>query len=197
MKVEGIILAAGLSTRAGTNKLILDIDGKTAIERCIYGMYDLCSKIIVVGGHRIEDIKGILDRYTRVELVYNPNYLEGMFSSVKKGLIHIKEERFLLIPGDYPVINKSTYKYMLGLNKDIIIPMYNGKKGHPVLMKSYLIEELLKDASYKTLRDFINKKGFTPINVQDPGILMDIDTMEDYRRAVLYFEESVNIRRHP
>ncbi|RXI48254.1 nucleotidyltransferase family protein [Clostridium tetani] len=197
MKVEGIILAAGLSTRAGTNKLILDIDGKTAIERCICGMYDLCSKIIVVGGHRIEDIKGILDRYTGVELIYNPNYLEGMFSSVKKGVIHIKEERFFLIPGDYPVINKKTYEDMLKLDKDIVIPMYNGKKGHPVLMKSYLIEELLKDASYKALRDFINKKGFIPIKVQDPGILMDIDTMEDYKRAVLYFQESVNIRKHP
>ncbi|CDI50677.1 nucleotidyltransferase family protein [Clostridium tetani] len=190
MKVEGIILAAGLSTRAGTNKLILDINGKAAIERCIYGMYDLCSKIIVVGGYRVEDIKDILDRYSKVELIYNPNYLEGMFSSVKKGLIHIKEERFFLIPGDYPVINKKTYEDMLKLDKDIVIPMYNGKKGHPVLMKSYLIEELLKDISCKTLRDFIDKKGFAPINVQDPAILMDIDTMADYKRAVLYFQES-------
>ena len=190
-------MAAGLSTRAGRNKLILDIGGKTAIERCIYGMYDLCSKIIVVGGHRIEDIKDILKRYPKVELIYNPNYLEGMFSSVKKGLSHIKEERFFLIPGDYPIIEKNTYENMIKVDKDIVIPMYNGKKGHPLLMKSYLIKELLKDTSCKTLRDFILKKGFASINVKDAGILIDIDTMEDYRRAVLHFQESANIRKHP
>lgn len=194
MKIEGIILAAGLSTRAGTNKLILDIDGKTVIERCIYGMYDLCSKIIVVGGHRMEEIKDVLDKYPKVELVYNPDYLEGMFSSVKKGLSHIKEERFFLIPGDYPVISKKIYEDMLKIDRDIVIPVYNGKKGHPLLMKSYLIKELLEDIHYETLRDFISEKGFTSINVEEPGILMDIDTMEDYKRACLYFASTAVYR---
>ena len=171
MKVEGIILAAGLSTRAGTNKLILDIGGKTVIERCIYGMYDLCSKIIVVGGNRIEEIEDILKKYPKVELIYNSDYLDGMFSSVKKGLVNIKEEKFFLIPGDYPVINKAIYKQMLKLDEDIVIPMYKGKKGHPLLMKSYLIEELIKSKQYNTLRDFVNIKGFKSINVEEPGIL--------------------------
>lgn len=188
MKVEGIILAAGLSTRAGTNKLILDIGGKTVIERCIYGMYDLCSKIIVVGGNRIEEIEDILKKYPKVELIYNSDYLDGMFSSVKKGLVNIKEEKFFLIPGDYPVINKAIYKQMLKLDEDIVIPMYKGKKGHPLLMKSYLIEELIKSKQYNTLRDFVNIKGFKSINVEEPGILMDIDTMEDYKEILLYFQ---------
>ncbi|WP_461615697.1 nucleotidyltransferase family protein [Clostridium sp. Marseille-QA1073] len=188
MKVEGIVLAAGLSTRAGTNKLILDIGGKTVIERCIYGMYNLCSKIIVVGGNRIEEIENILNKYPKVELIYNSNYLDGMFSSVKKGLINIKEEKFFLIPGDYPIINKEIYKQMLKLDEDIVIPIYKGKKGHPLLMKSYLIEELIKSKHYNTLRDFVNIKGFKSINVEEPGILMDIDTMEDYKEILLYFQ---------
>lgn len=188
MKVEGIVLAAGLSTRAGTNKLMLDVGGKTIIERCIYGMYDLCSKITVVGGNRIEEIKGILSKYPKVELIYNPDYLDGMFSSVKKGLMNIKAEKFFLIPGDYPVIDKEIYKQMLKLDEDIVIPMYKGKKGHPLLMKSYLIEELIKSKHYNTLRDFVNIKGFKSINVEEPGILMDIDTMEDYKEILLYFQ---------
>ncbi len=193
MKIEGVVLAAGLSTRVGENKLILDVDGKTVIERCILGMYDICSKIIVVGGHRVEDIEDILGNYSKVELIYNPNYLDGMFSSVKKGITNIKEERFFLIPGDYAVVNKKTYEDMLKVDNDIVIPMHNGRKGHPLLMKSYLIEELLKDISCKTLRDFIGKKGFIPIIVKDPGILMDIDTMEDYRETLLYFQERKEI----
>jgi molybdenum cofactor cytidylyltransferase len=188
MKVEGIVLAAGLSTRVGTNKLILDIGGKTVIERCIYGMYDICSKIIVVGGNRIEEIENILNKYPKVELIYNSDYLDGMFSSVKKGLMNIKEEKFFLIPGDYPVINKETYKQMLKLDEDIVIPMHKGKKGHPLLMKSYLIEELIKSKQCNTLRDFVNIKGFKSINVEEPGVLMDIDTMEDYQKILLYFQ---------
>ncbi|WP_291582265.1 nucleotidyltransferase family protein [Clostridium sp. UBA6640] len=188
MKIEGIVLAAGLSTRVGTNKLILDIGGKTVIERCIYGMYDICSKITVVGGNRIEEIEAILNKYPKVELIYNSDYLDGMFSSVKKGLMNIKEEKFFLIPGDYPVINKEIYKHMVKLDEDIVIPMHKGRKGHPLLMKSYLIEELIKSKHYNTLRDFVNIKGFKYINVEDPGILMDIDTMEDYQKILLYFQ---------
>jgi len=179
-KTEGIILAAGLSSRVGTNKLVLNIDGVTVIEKCILGMYDICSRIIVVGGHRVEDIKNILDKYPKVDLIYNSNYKNGMFSSVKKGLANVREERFFLIPGDYPLVSKETYEEMLKLDEDIIIPIYHGKRGHPLLVKSYLIKKLFTDDSCKTLRDFINKRGFTPVNVKDSGILKDIDTMDDY-----------------
>lgn len=186
MKVEGIILAAGLSSRAGTNKLILDVHGKTVIERCILSMYDLCSKIIVIGGYRIEDIKEIISKYPKVKLIYNDNHLEGMFSSIKKGLINIEGTRFFLIPGDYAAINKITYEKILTIDKDIVIPLYNKRRGHPLLMKSHLIKEILKDDSCKTLRDFINKNIVSFIDVDDAGILMDIDTMEDYA-IILHF----------
>lgn len=185
---EGLVLAAGLSSRVGTNKLILNIRGKTVIERCILSMYHICSRIIVVGGHKIEDIKYILKKYPKTELIYNPNYKDGMFSSVRKGLTNIQGERFFLIPGDYPIVNKQTYEYMLKIDEDIVIPVYKDKRGHPLLMKSHLIEELLKNTSYKTLRDFINTKKFTPINIKDPGILMDIDTIDDYNSIIKHIE---------
>lgn len=180
MKIEGIVLAGGLSSRAGTNKLLLDINGKTVIEKSILGMYDICSRIIVVGGYRIDEIKDILYKYPKVELIYNPDYLNGMFSSVKKGLINVKEKRFFLIPGDYPLVDKRTYKYMLNIDKDIVIPVYNKKRGHPLLMKSYLINEIISNNTFKTLRDFLSIKEITFIDVDDFGILMDIDTMDDY-----------------
>lgn len=186
MNIEGIILAAGLSTRARTNKLLLDIGGKTLIEKCILGMYDICSKIIVVGGHRVEEISNILSLYSKVELIYNHNYLDGMFSSVTKGLSEIKSEKFFLIPGDYPAIKKRTYDEMLKLDEDIIIPVYNGRRGHPLLMKSCLINELLENPCYNTLRDFIDEKGFNSVSVNDPGILMDVDTIKDYNKILSY-----------
>ncbi len=94
MKIQGIILAGGFSRRAGTNKLTLNIGKETVIDKCVCGMYHLCSEIIVVGGYRIEEIKDILDKYSKVKLIYNSNYINGMFSSVKKGLSYITSEKF-------------------------------------------------------------------------------------------------------
>ncbi|KMT20899.1 nucleotidyltransferase family protein [Clostridium cylindrosporum] len=181
MEVEGIVLAAGLSTRTGDNyKMSLDIDGKSIIERCIEGMYDVCSKIIVVGGHRIEEIHSILSRYNKVKVVYNENYRDGMFSSVKEGVRHITKERFFFTPGDYPIINKNTYNAILKIDSDIVIPRFNERKGHPILIKSYLIEDLLNNCNYTSLRDFVRSKYAIIIDVNDSGVLKDVDTMEDY-----------------
>lgn len=181
MKIEGIILAAGLSSRAGTNKLILEIDGIPIIEKCLLSMYDYCSRIIVVGGHKIDDIYYITKKYPKIDLVYNQDYLSGMFGSVKTGLKFLDGDRFFLTPGDYPMINNATYESMLKINEDIVVPIYNTKKGHPVLMKTYLADEIINDLNINSLRDFIEKKGSTTLEVVDPGILFDVDTIEDYK----------------
>ncbi len=181
MKIEGIILAAGLSTRAGTNKLILEIDHVPVIERCLLSMYDYCSRIIVVGGHKIDDIYPITKKYPKIDLAYNQDYLSAMFGSVKTGLRFLEGDRFFLTPGDYPMINKTTYKEMLGIDDDIVVPMHKGKKGHPVLIKTSLADEIINDSSISSLRDYIERKGSTTLNVIDPGILTDIDTIENYK----------------
>ena len=190
IKTEGIILAGGLSSRAGTNKLILEIDNITIIEHCILGMYDYCSKIIVVGGHRIDDIKKHLKKYSKVDLIHNENYLDGMFSSVKTGLKHLEGDRFFLTPGDYPMINKSTYEAMLKVNEDIVIPTFNKKKGHPILIKTHLRDEIVNNPSINSLRDYIWKKEPVTLEVEDSGILFDVDTMDDYYKTAPFWQKS-------
>ncbi|MBY6825582.1 nucleotidyltransferase family protein, partial [Clostridium botulinum] len=106
MSVDGIVLAAGLSSRVGRYKLALDIQGKTVIERCIESMYDICSNVIVVGGHNYNLLQDILKPYAKVKMILNENYIEGMFTSVKKGLYQVEEDKFFLIPADYPLIKK-------------------------------------------------------------------------------------------
>ena len=74
----------------------------------------------------------------------------------------------------------STYKYMLEQEGDIIVPVYEGRKGHPVLL-SYAMKELLLDEERDSnLKAFINRMGFKEVVVDDPFIRMDIDTLEDY-----------------
>ncbi len=188
---EGIILAAGFSKRAKAFKMTLDIGGKTLIENCIEGMYHACSRIIVVGGYRFENILPIVDKYPKAELILNENYKDGMYSSVKKGLEYIRGERFFLIPGDYPAVHMDVYESMLATDGEIVIPTCKGEKGHPVLMKSYLIKEIFQNSTCLSLRDFIDTKGFRTIEVQDRGILMDVDTMEDYIAVCSYVFQGI------
>lgn len=181
--MEGVILAAGFSSRAGSYKMALEINGETVIERCVKGMYCICSRIIVVVGYKAQVIKEILDEYPKVEIVYNRDYEEGMFSSVKEGFKYVQQDRFFFIPGDYPLVNKKVYKTLSDVSGDIIIPTYNGRKGHPVLISRNIAEELLRNKEFTNLRDFINYKGFIAVPVEDEGILIDIDTSEDYLKA--------------
>ncbi|GIM29266.1 hypothetical protein CPJCM30710_19320 [Clostridium polyendosporum] len=196
MEVEGVILAAGFSSRAGTYKMTLEINGETVIERCVKSMYDVCSRIIVVGGYRKEVIKEILDKYSKVEVVYNNAYEQGMFTSAIEGFKYIKEEKIFFTPGDYPLISKDVYDTLLKASGDIIIPSYNGKKGHPVLMKKCIVQELLQSTRFSTLKDFINSKGFVKVDVDEEGILIDIDTMEDYLKAKNIFRQNYRIQKH-
>lgn len=182
MSVEGIILAAGLSSRANTYKMTLMFEGKTIIEHSIGNMLNVCERIIVIGGYRIECLEPIVNRYEKVELAFNENYLDGMFSSVKKGFSLIKGDKFFFIPGDYPLINSEVYMELLKHEGDVIIPTYEGRKGHPILFKNSAAGEILGENKYSNLREYIRDKKQMLIPVNCRGILMDVDTMEDYER---------------
>jgi len=178
--VEGIILAAGFSRRAGVWKMALPIKGRTVIERAIMGMYPVVNRIIVVGGYNFKNLLKIIEKYEKVFPVYNENFPLGMFTSVQKGVEKVSGDRFFILPGDIPLVKPSTYKYMLEQEGDIIVPVYEGRKGHPVLL-SYAMKELLLDEERgSNLKAFINRMGFKKVIVDDPFIRMDIDTLEDY-----------------
>ncbi|CAG7839583.1 MULTISPECIES: nucleotidyltransferase family protein [Clostridium] len=184
MAVEGIILAAGLSSRAKTYKMTLKVGEKTVIENVIDNMLSVCSKIFVVGGYKIEKLEPIINKYKNVQLVFNENFMEGMFSSVKKGFSCIKEESFFFTPGDYPLIDKEVYRELIKKQGEIVIPTYKGRKGHPILMKSHLINEVLEENNYSNLREFIGSKSPVFLPVHNQGILLDIDTINDYNHVL-------------
>jgi molybdenum cofactor cytidylyltransferase len=182
MAIEGVIAAAGLSSRMGVHKLLMDLGGETLMEKCLKAMYEHCERIIVVGGYQINAIERIMQKYSRVKVVFNPDYQQGMFSSIKEGCKHVRAERFFFTPADYPIIMESTYANLLLVNGDIIVPSYQSFTGHPVLMKSALIKEMLSE-NYISLRDFIISKSSKKLELNDPGVLIDVDTMEDYLKV--------------
>jgi molybdenum cofactor cytidylyltransferase len=183
---EAIVLAAGYSSRFPEFKPLVKIKNKTVIELTISNLYDVCIRIFVVCGYRAEDIMKVLQIYDKIEFVMNENYSDGMFSSIIEGVKQVKSDNFFVVPADMPMIKKETYINLLKVKEDIVIPVYNEKKGHPVLMNRKFIPELLKEKRNSNFKEFIQKKNFILENTDDEGVLIDIDTIEDYKNINLH-----------
>lgn len=191
MSIDGVILAAGFSERAGQFKPALDLGGKPLLVRCVESMTDVCDRIIVVAGFNFDRITELIGHLAKVSVVINEKYELGMFSSVRRGIREVIGDRFLIIPGDQPVVKTVTFRQLLAVDDDIVIPRYNGKKGHPVLFKSNLIPEILAMSDTAILRNFIHSNEAIIIDVDDPGIGMDVDSLQDYEKVKAYYQKEM------
>lgn len=191
MYIEGIILAAGLSSRFPEYKMQMKIGEITVLERAILSMSMYVNKIYVVTGYNREIIEKICSNYSFVETIYNENYSDGMFSSIKKAVSKITGSRFFLMPGDYTMVKMDTFKYLLDQKGDVVIPSYDFKAGHPILLSSELAKEIMNSKATH-LRAFLRDYDKVYIPVSDEGVLLDIDTYEDYEDIKRRFEDEDN-----
>ncbi len=190
-KVCGLILAAGKSQRMGSIKPVLKIGGRTVIDHTTdmlkrAGITDIYT---VLGCHRDAILKEYQSRDT-VYIVDNPNYEDGMLSSVKAGVKAMVQnggyDAFVMVPADCPAISPDTVKKVIdafvGENK-IIKPDYHGRGGHPVLFSMEYADEIISNDFAEGLRTLIrsHNDNFLRIAVEDANCLMDMDTPENYR----------------
>ena len=178
MQYDSVVLAAGYSSRAGSDKMALTIGNRTILERVIDTLGGICGKIVVVGGHHQESTAEILKKYPNVTMVINKDYDSGMFSSVKRGVSEMNND-FFLVPGDYPLIKQETYKKLMECTGDMVVPVYKERKGHPVLIRQSLIKGILSEPIDSNLKVFRDRQKVEYIEVDDEGILWDVDTQED------------------
>lgn len=189
METEGVILAAGKSTRmAGEAKMAMDLSGKSVIQRSIDSLRPFCSRIVVVTGFHAEAVMESAGHSPEAVFMHNPDFGKGMFSSLRLGLRHAKGERILILPGDCPFITREVCEKLLQGEGDIVLPAYQGKHGHPVLLSRRAIEGLLADENCQSLQEYIQANEPEIIAVDHPEILWDIDTPEDYAKAADYFQ---------
>lgn len=180
---EGIILAAGYSSRTSTNKLLLEASGKSLILHAILSMQPYVSHIYVVTGHYHESISNHLKGLCNVTCIKNNNYEQGMFTSVITG-VKMTSKDFFILPGDCPFVSAETYKKLLLGSGKIRVPSYQGKKGHPIWITQHLKNNLITWQEDSNLKAFRNQIGYEEIKVLDPNILMDIDTDDMYKQAI-------------
>jgi len=162
------------------------IGNKTVLRRTLEHFEHICNRIVVVGGYRIdliqEQMKKIRLDNTTIEVVYNERFDEGMFSSVQKGCRALKEDTFFLTPGDFPLIKKSTIHALAMCPDEVVRPRYQNHNGHPIKLGSKVKQAIIHGDEKDNLRNILHKFNKTTIDVDDPGILMDLDTPDDYIR---------------
>ena len=200
LRVGGLILAAGLSTRMGQSKPLTKFLNKNLIDQAIKTMYDAgIDNIQVVTGYEQERVEAYLQtNYSsdRVHTIWNPHYENGsILTSIKTGLPRLKEFDYVFIQLiDLPCILPETYQKlwetMLSSGKKAVIPTVDGKRGHPVLIDMSLLPEIFscENAAGGGLRGFWKQLGdeFLEVPVTDRGSVMDTDTKEQLREAEVY-----------
>ncbi|MDY6915576.1 MAG: NTP transferase domain-containing protein [Candidatus Cloacimonadota bacterium] len=187
--IEGIVLVAGYSSRAGGMKMTFEINGKPLLEHTLQPMLQFCHQIWVVTGYEKELIETIVAKFSKVQTVYNSNFHRGMFSSVQTGVNMITSSNFFLTPGDIPFVRQQTYQALLEKGEEVVIPTFKGRKGHPVLMKRILKDIILSEPQDSNLRNVLHKFKPNLVEVEDKAILKDVDTKEDYKKLYANFRK--------
>ncbi len=187
-----IILAAGDSERMGIPKGILDYYGRPFLSRQIECLAEIGFwEIIVVLGKDKDLYQEKILELNKTKITENPNPEEGQFSSIKYGLNEVLESHssgVFILPLDVPCPNKEVWKQIaFNLNLfdvSVLIPQYQGKKGHPVLLseefKNYLLSCDLNTRLDHEIHKKINQGKARIISVNDNNITLNINTPEEW-----------------
>ncbi|HAJ45885.1 MAG TPA: 4-diphosphocytidyl-2C-methyl-D-erythritol kinase [Alphaproteobacteria bacterium] len=188
-KVAAIILAAGLSRRMGTNKLLLPLNGTPVLARTIAAVRAAgIDKIYVVTGHDAHAVRGHLPA-DAVE-VFNPAFKEGMASSLRAGIAGLPEDidAAAIVLGDMPALRPHDLHHLIthldsSEGRELIVPAFEGKRGHPVIFARRLWPEILNAEGDQGARKVVldNADAVCEVAVGHPGVIADADTPEALR----------------
>jgi len=192
MKISCIILSAGESRRMGTIKQLLPYGEKTVIEATIENYLQAnLNEVIVVLGSFAKLIKERLISYP-VKIAINERYIEGMLSSVQCGIMMANEnsDAFMIGLCDQPFIASSIINSLIEQfqiqEKGIIIPSYNYKRGHPIIIHNKYVDYIFHLDQNIGLRQLIHNYSDDVFNldISSDAIIRDMDFPEDYEREL-------------
>ncbi len=182
MNITGILLAAGASTRFGSDKLLYQLNdkGPTIIEKSAQNLVAVINNIVIIIDPQNQALTQHLNTL-QYPIIHNPLAKLGIGSSIACGVKATKHaDAWLIALGDMPFIQAQSIQQVsraLGMKNKIIAPFFHGKRGHPVgFSKNYYtqLSVLTKDSgAHSIIKDHAD--NLIAIDLDDSGICMDID----------------------
>jgi molybdenum cofactor cytidylyltransferase len=192
--LAGIILAAGESSRMGRPKALLPVPGQEPPESFLDRMIGLLAAhstpVIVVLGAHADAIRNGAARASQATFVVNEQCRKGQLSSLQCGLRAVPEEAagVIFTPVDFPRVLAGTVAGVVAAfwgeyGSRLVIPRYRGRRGHPVCAARKFLPEFLGLPAEAQAREIIHRHAGEAcyVDVDDPGILRDVDDPEAYR----------------
>lgn len=193
VRVSAVVLAAGPSARMGEAKQLLRMAESTVLERTLGNVLRTgVEEIVLVLGFSANEIEGRLpaELRGRMRVVVNRDYERGMAISLRAGLGALGPEMgaALIVLGDQPFVRAETMRRIVDAYRDceakIVIPVYEGRRGNPVLLDRAMFGEAMALEGDTGCRAIFGRHAaeIEEAGVDDEGILVDIDSREDYER---------------
>ena len=194
-KIGAIILAAGMSKRMGSPKLLLPLNGHPIIHYPIaLAKQQKLHPIMVIAGQYIEEISKVMKDSTDITFLYNPNYQSGISSSLKLGIEALTNQvdAVMIFLGDQPFVHEQVvrsiqteYENERENGRWIVRPRYAGQPGHPILFDHELFGDFVTLNGDEGGRSIIrsHKDRLELIDFSEHLWGMDIDTSEDYEKV--------------
>jgi molybdenum cofactor cytidylyltransferase len=195
--IVAVILSAGESSRMGHPKALLPIDGVRFVEKIVAALKSTdVDSIIVVLGHNAEEIRQKISDLP-VTILINHDYKQGQLSSLQAAIRHLESssegssvDGILVHLVDHPYISAGLVNLMINrfyeTRKLIVVPRFQSRRGHPVIFSRALFSELLAAGLDQGAKPVVHahRDETLEIDTEDRGVLIDIDTPEEYRRHV-------------
>ena len=195
--IVAVILSAGESSRMGRPKALLPIDGVRFVEKIVSALKSTdVGNIIVVLGHNAEEMRQKISDLP-VTILINHDYKQGQLSSLQVAISHLESssegspvDGILVHLVDHPYISTTLVDLMIKrfyeTKKLIVVPRFQGRRGHPVIFARALFSELLAAGPGQGAKPVVHahRDDTLEIDTKDEGVLIDIDTPEEYRLRV-------------
>ncbi len=187
--INGLVLAAGESKRMGMPKPLLRFQATTFLEQIVTVLQrSRVDRITVVLGSQAQMIR-VLTNLSAADTVTNQDYHQGQLSSLAVGLgsMPAETDAIVLCLVDNPFITTQLVDRLIGAFRDtgrpIVVPVIDGRRGHPTLFARPVFDELLTAPSDQGARHVVRSQEdrVFEVEVSEPAILMRIDTPQDYR----------------
>src|SRR5690348_4350711 len=188
-----VILAAGESRRMGTPKALLPYRGKTFIEHLleITCHSRIASRRIVLGAH-LDQIRAKLPSEA-ASIVMNPDWRQGQLSSIQAAIRTIGADEtagLILCPVDHPLFSPKLIAQLIDAfdssGKLVVLPVYHGRRGHPVIFAASLYPELLAASPAIGAREVVwaHAAELQEVPTEEEGVVLNINDPETLRRAL-------------